>query len=179
MTLSDRLLARLRTVPDWPKPGIQFRDITPLFLDPPLWRDVIAEFAARYRPQRIDAIAGLEARGFLLGSVLAYELDVAFVPIRKQGKLPHRTLAQDYALEYGEATLEIHADACRPGERIVLADDLVATGGTLEAGRILVERLGARVVEAAAVIDLPALGGSERLRAAGLSVHTLVAYDGH
>lgn len=127
MKLESRLRHLIRTVPDWPTPGIQFRDLTPVFQDAACWRDVVAFFVDRYRGTEIDAVAGIEARGFLLGSVLAHELRVAFVPIRKAGKLPFRTIARDYALEYGSATLEMHADGCRPGDRVVLVDDLIAT----------------------------------------------------
>src|SRR4249919_230270 len=120
MTLATRLARLIRTVPDWPRPGIQFRDLTPVFQDVACWREVVAFFTDRYRGVEVDAVAGIEARGFLLGSVLAHELGVAFVPIRKAGKLPHRTISRDYALEYGTATLEIHADGCRPGDRVLL-----------------------------------------------------------
>ena len=179
MTLERRLRHLIRTVPDWPKPGIQFRDLTPVFQDVACWREVIAFFANRYRGANPDAVAGIEARGFLLGSVLAHELGVAFVPIRKAGKLPYRTISRDYALEYGRATLEMHADGCRPGDRVVLVDDLIATGGTLLAAFDLLEELGALVLEAAAIVDLPELGGSARCRERGLSVCTLIDYAGH
>jgi adenine phosphoribosyltransferase len=133
----------------------------------------------RYFDVRPDAIAGLDARGFIIGSVLAYELNVGFVPIRKKGKLPFTTVAESYELEYGSATVELHTDAVQPGDRVVLIDDLIATGGTMMAGKRLIERLGAVVVEGAVIVDLPELGGSRRLREAGLVLHTLVDYDGH
>lgn len=179
MNLQSRLRQLIRTVPDWPKPGIQFRDLTPVFQDAACWRAVVRFFADRYQGEDVDAVAGIEARGFLLGSVLAHELGVAFIPIRKAGKLPHRTFAEDYALEYGNATLEVHADGCQPGERVVLVDDLIATGGTLLAAFSLLEQLGAQVHEAAAIIDLPELGGSARCRERGLPVCTLIDFAGH
>ena len=170
--------SHIRTVPDWPAPGVQFRDITPLLANPKVFRVLIDQFVHRYFDRRPDAIAGLDARGFIIGSVLAYELNVGFVPIRKQGKLPFTTVAETYELEYGSATVEIHTDAVAPGDRVVLIDDLIATGGTMLAGKRLLERLGATVVEGAAIVDLPELGGSARLRQAGLSLYTLVDFAG-
>jgi adenine phosphoribosyltransferase len=169
----------IRTVPDWPAPGVQFRDITPLLASPRVFRVLIDQFVHRYIDARPDAIAGLDARGFIIGAVVAYALNVGFVPIRKKGKLPYATVAETYALEYGNATVEMHTDAVAPGARVVLIDDLIATGGTMLAGKRLLERLGASVIEGAAIVDLPELGGSRRLRAAGLAVHTLVDFDGH
>jgi adenine phosphoribosyltransferase len=169
----------IRTVPDWPAPGVQFRDITPLLSTPRVFRVLIDQFVHRYFDVRPSAIAGLDARGFIIGSVLAYELGVGFVPIRKKGKLPYATVAETYELEYGSATVEMHTDAVRAGERVVLIDDLIATGGTMLAGKKLLERLGATVIEGAAIVDLPELGGSARLRAAGLPLFTLVAFEGH
>ena len=169
----------IRTVPDWPAPGVQFRDITPLLSDPKVFRVLIDQFVHRYFSPRPDAVAGLDARGFIIGSVLAYELGVGFVPIRKKGKLPFTTVAESYELEYGNATVEMHTHAVRPGERVVLIDDLIATGGTMLAGKRLLERLGARVIEGAAIVDLPELGGSARLHAAGLPLYTLVDFAGH
>ncbi len=169
----------IRTVPDWPAPGVQFRDITPLLSTPRVFRVLIDQFVHRYFDVRPSAIAGLDARGFIIGSVLAYELGVGFVPIRKKGKLPYTTVAETYELEYGSATVEMHTDAVRAGERVVLIDDLIATGGTMLAGKKLLERLGATVIEGAAIVDLPELGGSARLRAAGLPLFTLVAFEGH
>lgn len=170
--------SHIRTVPDWPAPGVQFRDITPLLANPKVFRVLIDQFVHRYFDTRPDAIAGLDARGFIIGSVLAYELNLGFVPIRKQGKLPFTTVAETYELEYGSATVEIHTDAVAPGSRVVLIDDLVATGGTMLAGKRLLERLGAKVVEAAAIVDLPELGGSTRLREAGLPLYALVDFAG-
>ena len=133
----------------------------------------------RYFEARPQAIAGLDARGFIIGSVLAYELNIGFVPIRKKGKLPFTTVAESYELEYGSATVEIHTDAVKSGDRVVLIDDLIATGGTMMAGKRLLERLGATVIEGAAIVDLPELGGSARLREAGLPLYTLVDFAGH
>ena len=170
---------RIRTVPDWPQPGVQFRDITPVLQDRRALRTLIDLLVQRYIDARIDTIAGLDARGFIIGPILAYELSLGFVPIRKKGKLPFRTLSQSYELEYGSATVEIHEDACKPGERVVLVDDLIATGGTMMAGKMLLERLGAVVVEGAAIIDLPELGGSRLLREAGLPLYTVCEFSGH
>ena len=171
--------SHIRTVPDWPAPGVQFRDITPLLSNPKVFRVLMDQFVHRYFDIRPTAIAGLDARGFIIGSVLAYELNVGFVPIRKKGKLPFSTMAETYELEYGSATVEIHTDAVGHGDRVVLIDDLIATGGTMMAGKRLLERLGATVVEGAAIVDLPELGGSAKLRAAGLALHTLVNFSGH
>ena len=176
---AEYIRTHIRTVPDWPEPGVMFRDITPLLSNPRVFRVLIDQFVHRYFSPRPDAVAGLDARGFIIGSVLAYELGVGFVPIRKRGKLPFTTAAETYELEYGSATVEIHTDAVAPGQRVVLIDDLIATGGTMMAGRRLLERLGATVVEGAAIVDLPELGGSARLRAAGLPLFTLVAFEGH
>jgi adenine phosphoribosyltransferase len=179
--MDDRLLIRdtIRTVPDWPAPGVQFRDITPLLSNPKVFRVLIDQFVHRYFDSRPDAVAGLDARGFIIGSVLAYELGIGFVPIRKKGKLPHTTFEESYSLEYGSASVEIHTDAVRSGERVLLVDDLIATGGTMLAGKRLLERLGATVIEGAAIVDLPELGGSARLIAAGLPLFTLVSFEGH
>jgi len=170
---------RIRTVPDWPQPGVQFRDITPVLQDRRALRTLIDLLVQRYIDARIDMVAGLDARGFIIGPILAYELGLGFVPIRKKGKLPFRTLSQSYELEYGSATVEIHEDACKPGERVVLVDDLIATGGTMMAGKMLLERLGAVVVEGAAIIDLPELGGSKLLRESGLPLYTVCEFSGH
>ena len=170
---------RIRTVPDWTQPGVQFRDITPVLQDRRALRTLIDLLVQRYIDARIDTIAGLDARGFIIGPILAYELSLGFVPIRKKGKLPFRTLSQSYELEYGSATVEIHEDACKPGERVVLVDDLIATGGTMMAGKMLLERLGAVVVEGTAIIDLPELGGSKLLRESGLPLYTVCEFSGH
>jgi adenine phosphoribosyltransferase len=169
----------IRTVPDWPQPGVQFRDITPLIGDAKGLRVLIDLFVERYVDAKLDYIAGLDARGFIIGPVLAYELNVGFIPIRKAGKLPYKTESESYELEYGKATVEIHADACSTGDRLVIVDDLIATGGTMMAGKKLLERLGAEVIEGAAIIDLPDLGGSALLRAAGLPLFTVTEFGGH
>jgi adenine phosphoribosyltransferase len=169
----------IRTVPDWPEPGVMFRDITPLLAHPKVFRVLIDQFVHRYYDTGLDAIAGLDARGFIIGAVLAHELKVGFVPIRKKGKLPFTTVSETYELEYGSATVEIHTDAVGRGSRVLLVDDLIATGGTMMAGNRLLERLGAQVIEGAAIVDLPELGGSARLRANGLALFTLVDFEGH
>ena len=175
----DIIRSHIRTVPDWPSPGVQFRDITPLLSTPRVFRVLIDQFVHRYFDERPDVIAGMDARGFIIGSVLAYELNVGFVPIRKKGKLPFNTVEESYELEYGSASVELHTDAVRPGDRVVLIDDLIATGGTMMAGRKLLERLGGEVIEGAAIVDLPDLGGSKRLRESGLNLFTLVEFGGH
>lgn len=175
---TDIIRHHIRTVPDWPAPGVQFRDITPLLSNPRVFRVLIDVFVHRYFDVKPTAIAGLDARGFIIGSVLAYELNIGFIPIRKKGKLPFTTVEESYALEYGNATVEIHTDAVHPGDRIVLIDDLVATGGTMLAGARLLQRLGAEVVEAAAIVDLPELGGSAKIKAAGLPLFTMVDFEG-
>ena len=173
------LKQQIRTVSDWPEPGVQFRDITPLLSNPRAFRVLIDQFVHRYFDEKPDAIAGLDARGFIIGSVLAYELNVGFVPIRKKGKLPFTTVQETYELEYGSATVEMHTDAVKAGDRVLLIDDLIATGGTMMAGKWRLERLGAQVIEGAAIVDLPELGGSKRLREGGLKVFSLVDFEGH
>ncbi|MBA4094338.1 MAG: adenine phosphoribosyltransferase [Candidatus Accumulibacter sp.] len=167
---------RIRTIADWPEPGVQFRDITPLLRDGEAFRRLIEAFAERYAGERIDAIAGIDARGFIIGAALAYRLGCGFIPVRKAGKLPFATVSESYALEYGEAVVEVHTDAAEAGEHVLVIDDLIATGGTMLAAVRLMQRLGAKIVEAGAVIDLPALGGAERLRAAGVPIHALLRY---
>lgn len=175
----DYIKRNIRTVPDWPEKGVQFRDITPLLQNPKTLRVLIDLFVHRYMGQDIDLVAGIDARGFILGAIVAYELNLGFVPIRKKGKLPFTTVAEEYELEYGSATVELHSDACKAGDRVLIIDDLIATGGTMMAGKKLIEKLGATVVEGAAIVDLPELGGSAKLRAAGLKLHTLVDFSGH
>jgi len=181
MKVNDYLRSHIRTVSDWPAPGVQFRDITPLLQDPRVFRVLIDAFVHRYMDPalRPTVVAGLDARGLILGSVVAYELGLGFVPIRKKGKLPFTTVEETYELEYGSATVELHTDAVKAGDRVLLIDDLIATGGTMMAGKKLLEKLGATVTEGAAIVDLPELGGSQRLQDAGLQLFTLVAYDGH
>lgn len=168
----------IRSVPDWPRPGVVFRDITPLLQDPRTFRVLIDLFVYRYMRQRLDLVAGVDARGFIIGSVLAYELNLGFVPVRKSGKLPYRTVAEEYTLEYGNSSVEMHTDAVRTGQRVLLVDDLIATGGTMLAAIKLLQRLGANVVEAAAIIDLPELGGSGKIAATGTPLFTVCSYDG-
>lgn len=175
----EELRQRIRTVPDWPAPGVQFRDITPLLADGDVFRRLIAELQARHAADPPDGIAAVDARGFILGGALACALGVGFVPLRKRGKLPYRTLAEDYALEYGHATLEVHVDGFVAGQRVLLVDDLVATGGTLLAAARLLQRLGAQITEALVLVDLPDLGGRRRLAEAGVALHALVSFDGH
>ena len=180
MDVNTYLRDHIRTVPDWPAPGVQFRDITPLLQNPRVFRVLIDQFVHRYMAPELrpDVVAGIDARGFFLGAVVAYELNIGFVPIRKKGKLPYATVAESYELEYGSATVEIHTDAVQPDNRVLLIDDLIATGGTMMAGKRLLEKLGARVIEGAAIVDLPELGGSTALRATGLPLFTLVDYAG-
>ncbi|MCD0505246.1 adenine phosphoribosyltransferase [Bordetella petrii] len=167
----------IRSVPDWPQPGVVFRDITPLLQDPRTFRVLIDLFVYRYMRQRLDLVAGVDARGFIIGSVLAYELNLGFVPVRKHGKLPYRTVAEAYSLEYGNSSVEMHTDAVRTGQRVLLVDDLIATGGTMLAAIKLLQRLGANVVEAAAIIDLPELGGSGKVAATGTPLFTACSFD--
>ena len=180
LSINDYLRQHIRTVPDWPVPGVQFRDITPLLQNPKVFRVLIDAFVHRYMDSalRPDVVAGLDARGFIVGSVVAYELNLGFVPIRKKGKLPFTTVEETYELEYGSATVELHAEAVKPGDRVLLIDDLIATGGTMMAGRKLLERLGATVIEGAAIVDLPELGGSQRLKDSGLPLFTLLNFEG-
>ena len=168
----------IRTIVDFPHDGILFRDVSTLFADPRGFRMAVDQLLHPYVGVAIDKVVGLEARGFILGGAEAHQLGVGFVPIRKKGKLPGTTIAQEYKLEYGEAIVEIHDDALMPGEKVLLVDDLLATGGTAQAGINLVERLGAQVVGCAFVVDLPDLGGAARLRGMGMQVHALCAFDG-
>ncbi len=168
----------IRTIPDFPHEGIMFRDVTTLFADPRGFRLAIDQLLHPYVGTDIDVIVGLEARGFILGGAIAHQLSLGFVPIRKKGKLPGKTIEQAYTLEYGEAVVEVHDDALEAGQKVLLVDDLLATGGTAEAGIKLIEQLGAQVVGCAFVIDLPDLGGRKKLEALGMDVHALCAFDG-
>ena len=168
----------IRTIVDFPHDGILFRDVSTLFSYPRGFRMAVDQLLHHYVGVAIDKVVGLEARGFILGGAVAHQLGVGFVPIRKKGKLPGTTIAQEYKLEYGEAIVEIHDDALMPGEKVLLVDDLLATGGTAQAGITLVERLVAQVVGCAFVVDLPDLGGAARLRGMGMQVHALCAFDG-
>jgi len=176
---AEYIRERIRTVPDWPQPGIQFRDITPLLQDKKTFRLLVDVFVHRYMDQKLDYVAGVDARGFILGAVVAYELNLGFIPVRKKGKLPYQTVEEEYELEYGSATVEIHTDACGKGDRILLIDDLVATGGTMIAAAKLLGRIGAEVVEAAAIVDLPELGGSKLIREQKIPLFTVCNFEGH
>ncbi len=168
----------IRTIVDFPHEGIMFRDVTTLFADARGFRMAIDQMLHPYTGEPIDKVVGLEARGFILGGAIAHQLSCGFVPVRKKGKLPGRTISQDYKLEYGEAIVEIHDDAVEPGETVLIVDDLLATGGTAEAGIKLLERLGAKIVGCAFIIDLPDLGGRRKLEAMGMDVHALCAFEG-
>ena len=171
--------SRIRTIPDYPSKGIMFRDITTLLKDAEGLRLTIAAMVERYGPMKIDKVAGIEARGFMFGAILAHELGVGFIPVRKKGKLPFTVIGHDYALEYGTDRIEIHIDAITTGERVLLIDDLIATGGTAEAACLLIEKIGGVVVECGFVIDLPELGGRKKLEAAGQKVFSLCEFEGH
>jgi len=170
--------SRIRTVPHYPKQGVMFRDITTLLKDPVGFRTTINELASHYAGANIDRVAGIEARGFIVGAALAYHLGVGFVPIRKKGKLPAETVGQDYELEYGTDRIEMHVDAVSPGERVLLVDDLIATGGTAGAACKLIESMGGKIVECCFVIDLPDLGGRVRLEKHGHNVFALCEFEG-
>jgi adenine phosphoribosyltransferase len=170
--------SRIRTVPHYPKQGVMFRDITTLLKDPVGFRIAINELVNRYTAAKIDRVAGIEARGFIIGAALAYQLGVGFVPIRKKGKLPAETVGHDYELEYGTDRIEMHVDAVSPGEHILLVDDLLATGGTAGAACRLIESMGGSIVECCFVIDLPDLGGRKRLEKHGQKVFTLCEFEG-
>ncbi|MEM0942953.1 MAG: adenine phosphoribosyltransferase [Pseudomonadota bacterium] len=168
----------IRTIPDFPIPGIQFRDVTTLFGDPVGFGRAVDEMIAPYLDRHVEAIVAMDARGFILGGAAAYRLGLPFVPIRKKGKLPGQTLVEAYSLEYGEAVVEIHSDALVAGTKVLLVDDLLATGGTAVAGVKLIERLGAEIIAASFVVNLPDLGGEKRLQSMGIEVHTLCAFEG-
>ena len=177
---TDRSLKdSIRTIVDYPKPGIEFRDITTLLGDAWAFRRAVDELVQPWAGGKIEKVAGIEARGFILGGAVAHQLSAGFVPVRKRGKLPHETVRIAYSLEYGLDEMEVHKDAVREGERVILVDDLIATGGTAEAAVKLLRKIGADVIAAVFVIDLPALGGAERIRALGVPVRTLMAFDGH
>ena len=170
--------SRIRTVPHYPKKGVMFRDITTLLKDAIGFRDAIQQVVNRYAGVNIDRIAGIEARGFIIGAALASQLGVGFVPIRKTGKLPAETVAQEYKLEYGIDRIEMHVDAVSPRDRVLLVDDLIATGGTAEAACKLIERMGAEIIECCFIIDLPDLGGHARLEKNGHTVFALCEFEG-
>jgi adenine phosphoribosyltransferase len=177
VSVNDDLKALIRTIPDFPKPGIQFRDITTLLLDGPGFASAVERLALQIE-EKPDLVAGIEARGFVVAAALARTLGCGLLLVRKQGKLPGATISEEYALEYGSDRVEIHVDACAPGARVLLADDLIATGGTALAAARLIRRAGASLTAAAFIVDLPDLGGAERLRAQGMAVHSLVAFAG-
>ena len=168
----------IRTIPDYPKPGIMFRDVATLIGDARAFRVAVDRMVQPWAGAKIDQVAGTEARGFILGGAVAHQLSVGFIPVRKRGKLPHRTLIEEYELEYGQDAIEIHVDAVQEGDRVLLVDDLIATGGTAEASIRLLQRAGATVVGAAFVIDLPDLGGAKRIEALGVPVSSLIEYEG-
>ncbi len=176
--MNDDIRQRIRTIPDFPKPGIMFRDITTLLLDAEGLALTIDRMAEAVDGE-IDLVAGIEARGFLFGAALAVKLGAGMLLVRKDGKLPGATIAEDYALEYGTDRIAIHADALAPGARVLLVDDLIATGGTARAAVRLLKKAGAEVVQASFVVDLPELGGADALRSDGIAVHSLVAFEGH
>ncbi|NMC24354.1 MAG: adenine phosphoribosyltransferase [Serratia sp.] len=169
----------IKTIPDYPKPGILFRDVTSLLEDPKAYAESIKFLADRYRDAGVTKVVGTEARGFLFGAPVALVLGVGFVPVRKPGKLPRETISETYDLEYGTDSLEIHVDAIQPGEKILVIDDLLATGGTIEATAKLIRRLGGEVTDAAFIINLPELGGEKRLNSLNINCYSLVSFDGH
>ena len=170
------LKSKIRTVPNWPIEGVMFRDITTLLQDPDAFRQSCDELYERYKNMKIDLVVGLDARGFIFGSVLAYKLGVGFIPIRKKGKLPSKTVSHTYQKEYGPDTMEIHEDAIKKGDQVLIVDDLIATGGTCSAAAALVEKLGGEIVECAFVIDLPELKGKEKLK--GYKIFTMLEFEG-
>lgn len=178
-TLEQTLLSAIRTIPDYPKPGILFRDITTLLGNARAFRRAVDELVHPYSGTGIAKIAGIEARGFILGGAMAHQLSSGFVPIRKKGKLPHTTVRVAYSLEYGVDEMEMHTDAVQPGEKVILVDDLIATGGTAEGAVKLLRQMGAEIVAACFVIDLPDLGGRKKLEALGVNVRTLIGFEGH
>lgn len=178
MSNSKTVRDYIRTIVDFPHEGILFRDVTTLFADPRGFRIAIDQMLHPFAGMQIDKVVGLEARGFILGGAIAHQLTVGFVPIRKKGKLPGAVISEEYTLEYGEAVVEIHHDAITAGEKILLVDDLLATGGTAQAGIRLIERLGGEIVGCSFIIDLPDLGGRAKLQAMGMDVHTLCEFEG-
>ena len=177
--LENDLKAAIRTIPDYPKPGIMFRDITTLLGNPRAFRRAVDELVQPWAGSKIDKIAGIEARGFIIGGAIAHQLSAGVIPIRKKGKLPHKSVSVAYSLEYGLDEMEMHEDAVGKGERVILVDDLIATGGTAEGAVKLLRQMGADVVAAVFMVDLPDLGGAAKLRALGVNVRTLVTFEGH
>jgi adenine phosphoribosyltransferase len=177
--LEHDLKAAIRSIPDYPKPGVIFRDITTLLGDARAFRRTVDELVQPWAGGKVDRVAGIEARGFILGGAIAHQLSCGFVPIRKKGKLPFKRVSIGYSLEYGIDEMEMHEDAVARGERVILVDDLIATGGTAEAAVKLLKRIGADVVAACFIVDLPDLGGAEKIRKLGVPVRTLIAFEGH
>jgi len=174
----DYIKNAIRTIPNWPHEGVMFRDITTIFQDAKALRGFLDAMIQRYMGQNLKFVAGLDARGFLIGVTIAYGLNLPFVPIRKKGKLPYKTISRSYDLEYGKESIEIHTDACSPGDRCIVVDDLIATGGTMVAACELLSELKAEVVEVAAIIDLPDLGGSKKLKELGYKLFTICEFEG-
>jgi adenine phosphoribosyltransferase len=172
----DYIKSKVRSIPDWPIKGVIFRDITTLLQDPKAFKEICSIFYNRYAHQKVDKIVGIDARGFLFGAVVAYKLDIGFVPIRKKGKLPFNTISESYTLEYGEETIEIHEDAIEKGDRIVIIDDLMATGGTIAASAALVEKLGGDILECAFVIELPDLKGRDKM--GDRNLYSIIEFEG-
>jgi adenine phosphoribosyltransferase len=177
--IEEDLRTSIRTIPDYPKPGIMFRDITTLLGDARAFRRAVDELVQPWAGMKIDKVAGIEARGFILGGAVAHQVSAGFIPIRKKGKLPHKRVSIAYSLEYGLDEMEVHEDAVTNGERVILVDDLVATGGTAEGAVKLLRQLGANVLAACFVIDLPELGGADKLRKMDVPVRTLISFEGH
>jgi adenine phosphoribosyltransferase len=178
-TLKQTLVEAIRNIPDYPKPGVMFRDITTLLGNARAFRRAVDELVHPYAGGKVDQVAGIEARGFIIGGAMAHQLSSGFVPIRKKGKLPHDTVRIAYSLEYGVDEMEMHRDAIVPGDKVILVDDLIATGGTAEAAVKLLQQMGADIVSACFIIDLPDLGGRKKLEALGVNVRTLIAFEGH
>jgi len=177
--LKQTLVEAIRSIPDYPKPGVMFRDITTLLGNARAFRRAVDELVHPYAGGKVDQVAGIEARGFIIGGAMAHQLSSGFVPIRKKGKLPHDTVRIAYSLEYGVDEMEMHRDAIVPGDKVILVDDLIATGGTAEAAVKLLQQMGADIVSACFIIDLPDLGGRTKLEALGVNVRTLIAFEGH
>jgi adenine phosphoribosyltransferase len=178
-SLQQELIDSIRNIADYPKPGIMFRDITTLLGNPRAFRRAIDELVHPFAGTKIDKVAGVEARGFIIGGAMAHQMSAGFVPIRKKGKLPHDTVRIAYSLEYGVDEMEMHRDAIKPGEKVILVDDLIATGGTAEGATKLLQQMGADIVGACFIIDLPELGGRKKIEALGVKVLTLIEFDGH
>lgn len=179
LPLKQTLVEAIRSIPDYPKPGVMFRDITTLLGNARAFRRAVDELVHPYAGGKVDQVAGIEARGFIVGGAMAHQLSSGFVPIRKKGKLPHDTVRIAYSLEYGVDEMEMHRDAIVPGDKVILVDDLIATGGTAEAAVKLLQQMGADIVSACFIIDLPDLGGRRKLEALGVNVRTLIAFEGH